>query len=216
MKVGAYVLYYNSRRELKRCLDSLKAFDVVITIDGRFPNCPSPYPLSTDGSSELAREYQNVVDYRIPKDQIYQRNFGMQTAEEMKLDYLLVVDSDSWVEHFDKATFKKNLESHMGDPNIYYNVLFNWDSIFRWCYLYKPRGLRHYRAHNILRHRCGAHMMIPWVDCPLIEGIQLTQNKFLRNPDTQKAISAYRKWKKPIENTARLELGYQPMAENAE
>ncbi len=216
MKVGATILYYDSKRELKRCLDSLKAFDVVITIDGRFPNYPSPYPLSTDGSSELASSYQNVIDYRIPKDQLYQRNFAMRTAEEMKLDYLLVLDSDSWLEHFDEDTFKKSLEGHMDSSQIYYNIRYQWERVFRWCYLYKPRGLRYYRAHNILRHRCGLHTMITWVDCPLIEGIKINHNRNFRTGDSYRSRATYRRWKKPIENTARLELGYEPMAKNAE
>ena len=181
MKVGATILYYDSKRELKRCLDSLKAFDVVITIDGRFPNYPSPYPLSTDGSSELASSYQNVIDYRIPKDQLYQRNFAMRTAEEMKLDFLLVLDSDSWLEHFDEDTFKKSLEGHMDSSQIYFNIRYQWDRIFRWCYIYKPRGLRYYRAHNILQHRCGLHTMIPWVDAPTIDGILVNHNKTHRS-----------------------------------
>jgi len=216
VNVGAYVLYYNSRRELKRCLESIKTFDQVITIDGRFPNYPSPYPLSTDGSSELAKSYPNVVDYRMPLDQLSQRNFAMQTAEEMKLDYLLVLDSDAWVEHLEKDTFKKSLKSHLDSSGIFFNVRYQWDRLFNWCYIYKPRGLRYHRAHNILRHRCGVHTLIPWVDCPLIDGISINHNRNFRTSDSYRQRTTYRRWKKPIENEARIELGYTPMPVNAE
>ena len=58
--------------------------------------------------------------------------------------------------------------------------------------------------------------MIPWVDCPTIDGITINHNKFYRTGDSYRARGTYRRWKKPIENKVRIELGYQGLAANAE
>lgn len=59
--------------------------------------------------------------------------------------------------------------------------------------------------------------MVPWVDdAPLIDGILIDHNKYYRTGESYRNRGVYRKWKKPIENQARIDLGYEPMVEHAE
>ena len=81
-KISVLLLTQNSQRTLKRCLDSLKAFDEVVLIDGG----------STDKTLEIARRYKNVNIYQNSwPGFIAQRNFSISCA---RYPWCFMMDSD--------------------------------------------------------------------------------------------------------------------------
>lgn len=140
----------------------------------------------------------------------------LSLAKIYKLDYMLVMDSDAWIEEQDWEIFAKSLEKNLKDDHIIYTVHFRHSTdTFRWAYLYKPDGMRYYLLHNYLRHRCGMGTLIPW--CPaakFVPGITINHSDNLRHAHYKEMRKRYREWKKPLESAMRVRLGYPPYRSN--
>jgi len=216
LKIGAGIIFFNCRQELRRCLDSLKSLDTVIAIDGRFPTHPSRYRYSKDWSKELCDKYGNVHYYRYARNQIMKRNLYLDLAKLYNLDYILVMDSDSWLEIEDWDKFKKQLEANLNDDHIMYLVKFqNGDHNFHWLYLFKPKGLKYFKLHNLIVHKCGFRTLIPWSPYEkFVHGITIHHDHALRTGQQIIQTMEYRHNKQPIESKLREAMGYMPYASN--
>jgi glycosyltransferase involved in cell wall biosynthesis len=82
-KISALVLVKNHRRHIRACLETLKWADEVLVLNDA----------STDGTTDLARTYANVIicDRAISGSFTRQRNFGIEKATG---DWILQVDVD--------------------------------------------------------------------------------------------------------------------------
>ena len=95
MKLSVIVPVYNVEQYLARCMDSLVRqtlddMEILVVDDG-----------STDGSSEIARKYEN--DYPEKVKVLTKKNGGLSSARNAAMevaqgDYLGFVDSDDWVD----------------------------------------------------------------------------------------------------------------------
>lgn len=82
IKASVLLLTQNNENSIKRCLDSLVAFDEVVMIDGG----------SKDKTLEIANSYENVkVTFNPWPGFVEQRNFSIEKASH---DWCFMIDSD--------------------------------------------------------------------------------------------------------------------------
>ena len=98
MRFGAGISFYNDVKALERCLDSLQELDKIICVDGRYPGFRSRSDLSNDGSTEVVRGFPNTLLVDYPATQIQKRNRYLQLSKDYELDFLLIMDSDEYIE----------------------------------------------------------------------------------------------------------------------
>tara|TARA_R110000868_G_scaffold25366_6_gene98886 strand:+ start:7229 stop:8050 length:822 start_codon:yes stop_codon:yes gene_type:complete len=85
LSVSVLIIAQNAAHSLRRCLDSLSAFDEVVLIDGG----------SSDATMSIAKEYPNVKAYSNPwPGFIAQRNFSIDKASH---DWCFMMDADEAV-----------------------------------------------------------------------------------------------------------------------
>jgi len=110
-RIAAGLVFYNEARLLKRCLDSLREFDLVICIDGVY-DVAKGKPLSTDGSRDIVQSYENTLLVDMPyHKQTVVRNQYMKEAVWNDCDYLLVFEADEYITG-DMKQFRNNLPVH--------------------------------------------------------------------------------------------------------
>lgn len=117
-KVTVVIPTYNRAKDLRRCLDSLRAqsfndFEVIICDDG-----------STDNTSEVAHEYSSFLDINYSYDENFggparPRNRGIGLA---KAKYIAFLDSDDW---WAPTKLEKSVEHLDAGADIVYHDL--WD-----------------------------------------------------------------------------------------
>ena len=113
MKIGVGLIFYNDVESLKKCIPSLKV-DKIYAIDGRFKNFDSPQPLSDDGSRQYLKSFKNVKLIDAPDlEQVDKRNIYLKECQE---EFLIVIDSDEWVEG-DWSLFRKEIDNKVKKEN---------------------------------------------------------------------------------------------------
>ena len=119
-KFAIGLCFFQDRASLERCLPTLKDFDHVFAIDGRFDYARAPNELSTDGSRELIQSFPNTILIDRPNTSEQQkRQTYCELCKEYGCDYLLTVDADEYVKG-NISYFKKDCIEHV-DPrfNVY-------------------------------------------------------------------------------------------------
>lgn len=143
MKLAIGTIFYNSKAELKRLIESIpdKAIDWFIGIDGIFQYTKEQNPnlsdLSNDGSRELfvsdmIDRTTNIASYRfdMPNSTEYdKRNEYLNICRTMEIDYLIIVDSDEYFVYNEGISperswdiFKKNFEMLARKNGFKHNV----------------------------------------------------------------------------------------------
>jgi hypothetical protein len=113
VKTALGISFFDSVKEIPRCLGPLhKRFDYVIAIDGRYSNFEADHDYSIDGSYEMIAKLPNAVMDYCSAFQPYKRQRYLDIAGELKVDYLVVIDTDEYVHpiYSDWPLFWKNLE----------------------------------------------------------------------------------------------------------
>ncbi len=111
-KLAAGIIFYHDVKGLDRLLSSVhQGVDLSICIDGRFPQHPGPSDLSTDGSRELVKSYDNTLLLDFPASEYEKRSKYLAVCEQEKVDYLLILDTDEYAEEqgADWNAFRKNM-----------------------------------------------------------------------------------------------------------
>jgi len=141
----------------------------VLAVDGRYPTFPGKDPHSTDGSRQICEVFDNVFLYTYPKDQVAKRNFCFDMACTYGLDFIVVLDSDSFIVDFDQREFESALERchRLGFKYMSYKF-FNGKRISWQFPLIYSTELRYYRLHNVLRHTCGFYSMVPFIPASIV------------------------------------------------
>ena len=84
--------------ELKRCLDSLVDFDVIV-VNGKWNDIPGYNPTSTNEANRLIDSYENIKHIKSPNKMEYEnRNIYLEECISLKSDFLFWVDTDEWVD----------------------------------------------------------------------------------------------------------------------
>jgi len=113
MKIGIGLIFFNDVESLKRCIPTIKA-DKIYAIDGRFKDFNAPISLSTDGSREYLENFENVKLIDGPDlEEVDKRNIYLKECQE---EFLVVIDSDEWVEG-DWSQFRKEIEEKVKEEN---------------------------------------------------------------------------------------------------
>jgi len=113
MKIGVGLIFFNDVKSLKKCIPTLNV-DQIYAIDGRFKNFNSPTPLSNDGSREYLEGFPNVKLIDAPDlEQVDKRNIYLKECKE---DFLIVIDSDEWVEG-DWTLFRNEIDEKVKEEN---------------------------------------------------------------------------------------------------
>ncbi len=209
-KIAVGLNFFLEALNLPECLESIKGFDAIIAIDGKYPQFDYPSMHSDDGSVKILKKYKNVIYVRRAFNQIRKRNTYLQWAWTLGYDFLLVVDADFRVD-IDWPVFRKELERLKDSDHTVFNVEFNEPS-YRWQFalLYKPGDVEYHELHHILRcKRCHFEMNIIERHTPAVRGIRIS-HKVGNNTRSRAHIKGrlpYRKWKMPYENALRIKRG---------
>lgn len=100
MKFGVGLSVYNDVSGLTRLLQSVAVPQIanILVVDGRYRGFRSRSELSTDGTRESCKAYDNVVLVDLPATQIKKRNRYLQLSKEYGLDFLIIMDSDEYIQ----------------------------------------------------------------------------------------------------------------------
>jgi len=205
MKIAVGLNFFLEAQNLKRCLDSLRGFDHVICVDGKYPQFLYWNLLSDDGSVEILKKYPNVKYVGCPADQITKRNTYLEEAGKIGCDFILSIDADMYVE-IDWSLFRTELERAKKSDHIVFNVEMN-DAGYIWhpAGLLKLDGLVYHDLHFITKHQCGFEQS--WLDSHYsVKGITIHHHQN-PSPVHLKGKKKYRMWKQPYENELRRKRG---------
>jgi hypothetical protein len=102
-KIAVGTLIYNDAKGFERLSDSLdKNIFIHLVVDGKFPNQPGEHEFSDDGLTDsilkqLNKEHFIWLDY-CPEDEFLKRQRMLWLCKEFKVDALLILDSDEYVD----------------------------------------------------------------------------------------------------------------------
>lgn len=152
-RIAAGIVFYNEARLLRRCLDSLREFDLVICIDGVY-DLAQGSPLSTDGSRDIIQSYDNTLLVDMPYHrQTEVRNHYLEEAVWNHCDYILVFEADEYLTG-DVKEFRENLPVHdlTGIKDVVYNVPMHYVGqnhiVKSPRFFYKPELIRYGGSHS--------------------------------------------------------------------
>jgi len=115
MKIGIGMIFFDDLNSLEHCLPTLEA-DTIYAIDGRFKDFLSPHSLSTDGSREFLKSFNNVKLIDAPDlSQVDKRNIYLKECKE---DFIFMVDSDHWIEG-NWNEFREEIDTKVNEKNGY-------------------------------------------------------------------------------------------------
>lgn len=193
----AGITFYNDSLALWRCLKTLKHFDYIFCVDGKFKDFYSESDLSDEGIRQIIKSYPNTILYDAPNlTEPEKRTINFKLAKEYKCDWLLVIDSDEWVQYFDYNKLRK----FEGDKDFYFIQLHKAGFVYpiTWC----PR-LFNMRDREIVYGKEHIHIFINGqfreigirYGKPLatFEDLILYSDDRLRDPDYNKALDEYQK-----------------------
>lgn len=190
--IAAGIVFFQDRDGLKRTLDSLGDFDLVIAIDGAFATFKSESRISTDGSRELCRKYPNarlfnVVDQPEPD----KRSFYLQYAGMTNSDHLVIIDSDEWIEG-DMQEFRRGLPE---EPGIYCLDYANFENQHYPSprLVCRPGNFVYHHAHNIMKNlQSGETFALRGDSARLISGVTMRSDSKLRSRERVQASNTYK------------------------
>jgi glycosyltransferase involved in cell wall biosynthesis len=203
VRFGAGISFFNDVSGLRRCLSGLGILDDILCIDGRYPGFRSPSDLSTDGSREVVEEFPNTALFDMPAStQIQKRNKYLQLSKEYGLDFLLILDSDEYIqEGADWALFKHACEESVKLDEYQYRIYdvryqneMEWDLGERPRVWFKPWQMRydvkHYRW--VIKARCKDRPVYEGNNGRrLLPGITIKHQRSIRTKERNKAMDNY-------------------------
>lgn len=138
LTVGAAISFYNDRRSLIRCIDSIYGdLDYILCVDGKY--CYNEWnkePLSTDGSREYIKDIANNFEgqglYLIDAPNLTEakkRQVYVDLTKDYGIDVLLILDSDEYVYSCDWMKFRRECYQKMiVKEKMLWNI---WNVAFR-------------------------------------------------------------------------------------
>lgn len=208
MKVGLVISFFDSEKELPRCLESgdlYKHVDEIIGLDGRYSFFETDHDYSNDKSKAIVESYPHsrVIQYSGAQDK--KRQIGLDVAGELGCDFMIAIDSDEYIhphwQNWDK--FYKNLEYYSNKyPNepVFTMKMFMDKSyskagnivrrnrFHQWIRIFKnPGNIKHCIGHHYIYCYKNADETNPfnWFRSPLhlIDGVRMATDSTLRSPE---------------------------------
>ena len=189
---------------MDRCLASLQVREIekILLIDGRYHGFHSDSELSNDGSRQVANRYPNTLLFDLASTQINKRNRYLQLSKKYGLDFLLILDSDEFIQDgADWALFKhacnEAVRLDRGQYRIYdvrYQNEMLWDLGERPRLWFKPWQIRydvkHYRW--IIKANCKDRPVYEG-NCGrrLLPGITIEHHRSIRSVERNKTMDLY-------------------------
>lgn len=212
MKLAAGICFYEDVKSLERTLDSLDGVDEIIAIDGKFTECAGN-DVSADGSRELVLQYANQL-FTYSGSEVNKRNLMLEISERLKVDYLLIIDSDEFVQDgADWKEFRRNCQRVCNDSDNIYGVRYirhgggGLDIIPRlW---YKPGDMVYEGNHNIFKNKHTGQIQQSAPNKAVIEGITLDGNDDLRSAEYIKRVYDYQVKLIKSEKDRAIKMGFQ-------
>jgi hypothetical protein len=212
MRFGVGCSFYQDVNGLKRLLRSIDSrVDLCILIDGRYPSfgrgkSPALPPLSTDGSREVCKQYDNTLLVDLPATQIAKRNAYLQLSKRYALDFLLILDSDEYIgKAADWDMFKREAEKRVNlDLRMYriydlrYEDTEGWNNGQRPRVFFRPWEIRYDIKHYRWVIKAKNHLDRPVYEGNhgrfLLPGIAIKHDRFVRGPERNKDMDLYEDW----------------------
>ena len=213
MKIAAGLNFFLEAKNLPKTLETIKDFDVIIAVDGRYPHFDYREKLSDDGSREILKKYPNVVLLDCPDDQITKRNLYLQYAKKLGCDFLLVVDADFTVK-VDWEVFRSELARLKKSTHLIFNVAFSVsNSLLHFALLYKPDRVEYHQIHHLLRcKRCHFEMDVTARHTPTVRGVEGRHHTGTnKSAEHMRGRKSYRLWKQGYENKLREKRKMMPV-----
>lgn len=108
VKLGAGVIFYQDYFGMRRLLYSLRNLDYVFCIDGRFKDFPNKDELSSESVRQTVKSFPNAILIDAPNlSEPEKRDIYFKLAQQYLCDWLLVIDSDEWLQYFDYIKFRE-------------------------------------------------------------------------------------------------------------
>jgi len=194
--ICAAIPVFQDAKSLKRCLDSLADFDLVLVVDGVYEGYPAESPLSTDGTRELCTQYDNAKLIDAPNLKEFEKRNVYLKACPWK--HLLVIDSDEWLEG-DIRGWMKQVEQLTG-PGIYNIDTKNSEGSHSPAprIIINPQEFEYYGAHCVVKQG-NRIFRLRGEYSNLIGGVTICMNDDLRTVEYERAWQKYRQVQIPLE-----------------
>ena len=210
MRFGVLVSFYQDKDRLSRLLESVAGeVDLALLIDGRYPGFgrnKSLPPLSTDGSREVCKSFDNTVLVDCFGTQIEKRNKYLQLCKKYDLQFGIIVDSDEYIDYgADWETFRYVAQKRVRlDVNMYriYDIRYReqngWDLGERPRLWYRPWEVRYDVKHYRWFIKAKNHLDRPVYEGnagrALIPGITIKHNRDARPKERNAVMDRYEDW----------------------
>jgi hypothetical protein len=210
LKFGVGLSFYNDVDGLKLLLASIDGqVDQVLAIDGRYPGYArgkGQADLSSDGSREVCKGYDNVLLVDYPATQIQKRNKYLQLSKRHGLDFLIIIDGDEYIKAgADWATFRyvaqKRVRLDLSMYRIYdirYEEQNGWDLGERPRLWFKPWEIRydvkHYRWYIKAKNHLDRPVYEGNAGRALIPGLTIKHNRDIRSKERNETMNRYEDW----------------------
>ena len=210
MKFGIGLSFYNDVDGLKLLLASVdKQVDLLLAIDGRYPSFgrgKGLAALSTDGSREVLRGYDNTLLVDYPATQVQKRNKYLQLSKKHGLDFLIILDGDEYIKNdADWDTFRYVAQKRVRlDVSMYriYDIRYEeqngWDFGERPRLWYRPWEIRydvkHYRWYIKSKNHLDRPVYEGNAGRALIPGLIIKHNRDARPKARNAIMDRYEDW----------------------
>lgn len=164
-KFGAYTSLYSNSAEARRCFASCQdKVDVHIAHFGKYTDFDPENKLIDNAveSLEAAKDYGcHIVESR-PLSEFVKRDMAPQIASELDIDFLIIIDSDEWIdktvtefEKFKEMAINIAEVTLMGKYNIFNCIVEYGNQTFKalpriW---YQPQDIYYNKTHFALKTR---------------------------------------------------------------
>jgi len=208
VKVALVISFFDSEKELPRCLetgDLYKHVDEIIGLDGRYTYFEADHDYSNDRSKEIVESYPHSRVIQYCGDQDKKRQIGLDTAGDLECDFMIAIDSDEYIhpDYQDWDKFYKKLD--------YYSNKFPFESVFtmkmfmdrayskagnivranrfhQWIRIFKnPGNIKHVLGHHYIYCLKDQDETNPyyWFRSPLhlVDGVRMATDSKFRSPE---------------------------------
>ena len=188
MRLGVGYCFYNDLKSIQRSVPTfINEVDLVLAVDGKF-SLRDGSDYSTDGSTEYLDSFDNVIINKFVGMEHDKRQQYIEMAKKYDIDYIIIIDSDEYINDANWDIFRENLEKNndsISGVKFYYTDK-DYTSYPR---IWKTGHVNYWKTHNIFEVD-GSLVRSP-PNLKTIEGISMSMNDDLRDDDYLLKTSEY-------------------------
>ena len=193
MKIGVGYSYYNDLESIKRGFPTfVNDVDFIFAIDGRY-SLRDGSDYSDDGSTEYLAQFPNTIIRKYIGMEHDKRQQYVNLAQEMGVDFIIIIDSDEFVFNADWKLFRDNLSKLKDSTDYIHGVKFyyNEKDFTPYPRIWRVGKVKYYKTHNIFDVD-GSLIRSP-PNLKTVDGISMGMDDNLRSEEYLKATSEYQK-----------------------